>query len=211
MEESSCVDLTGFDECCRGTDACWWKFLGCPACFLTGDIQLVLLDALPWWSGKCSSSFFSCWGFCTFFFFFLISCGYLPHTGLNCRMALDLNYFYYVLWQSIVVHREQSMFAWYPWHPHLPCFTVALRLLPGEIPGTGFCEVQCHQHTRTSLRPQWSIPVCPPQKWHTVGIFLLWMLIILANDTDMGGALRFLESSVRIQNVDQVQKSSGKK
>lgn len=146
-----------------------------------------------------------------FFFFFLISCGYLPHTGLNCRMALDLNYFYYVLWQSIVVHREQSMFAWYPWHPHLPCFTVALRLLPGEIPGTGFCEVQCHQHTRTSLRPQWSIPVCPPQKWHTVGIFLLWMLIILANDTDMGGALRFLESSVRIQNVDQVQKSSGKK
>lgn len=100
-------------------------------------------------------------------FFFLISCDYLPHTGLNCSMALNLNYFYYILRQSVVVHCEQSMFAWYPWHPCLPRFIVALRLLPGEIPGTGCCGMQCHKRTRTSLCPQWSIPVCPPQKGHS--------------------------------------------
>jgi len=43
-----------------------------------------------------------------------------------------------------------------------------------------------------------------------VGIFLLWMLITLENDTDVGGALSFLDNRVKIQNVDQVEKSPGK-
>lgn len=72
------------------------------------------------------------------------------------------------------------------------------QVTPREIPGTGFCGVQCHKCSRTSLCPQWSILVHPPQKYHTVGIFLLWVLITLANDTDVGGALSFLEDGVRI-------------
>lgn len=34
----SCVDLSGFDEYCRRSDAYGWKFLGYHVCFLTGNI-----------------------------------------------------------------------------------------------------------------------------------------------------------------------------
>lgn len=52
--------------------------------------------------------------------------------------------------------------------------------------------------------------LCVLPRRDTVGLFLLWMLTTLANHTDVGGALSFLENRVRIQNVDQVEKSPGK-
>lgn len=43
------------------------------------------------------------------------------------------------------------------------------------------------------------------------GFFCYVCKLTLANDTDMGGALSFLENRFRIQNIDQVEKSPEKK
>lgn len=51
--------------------------------------------------------------------------------------------------------------------------------------------------------------MCPPQKWCTVGKFLLWNFITLANDTDIRGVLNFLENRVKIQNLDNFEKPPG--
>lgn len=69
VEKMSCVDWKSFDGPCRMSDACWQKFLGEHACYLQEMSQLVLLDAAPSWSGKCSCSLLSCWGFLCIFFF----------------------------------------------------------------------------------------------------------------------------------------------
>lgn len=94
--EMSCMDLVGFASY-RRSDAYWWEEVESfkdrgPAkgpCLFFGRrhhrwffwrliIRQMLLFIL------------SCWGFCIF-----LSVCFLPHAGLNCSTATDLNYFCY--------------------------------------------------------------------------------------------------------------------
>lgn len=175
----------------------WVEVFRVPCLFLGREHGLVLLDVPPSSSGKGSFSFLSCWGFCTLFF----------------KSAVAVTHWiaaWHLIWIVCIMscgRARWSVMSRACLHDTLDAlifhtlFIMALRLLPGEIPGTGCCGVQCHEHPTTSLCPQWWVPAGPPQKWHTVGIFLLWMLMTLADNTDVGRALSLLESRVRIQNV----------
>lgn len=109
--------------------------------------------------------------------------------------ALDLNYFYYVPWWSAPVHREQSLFVRYPPHSHPPRCLLAVGYFQGEFQALAAVG-QCHEYTGTALSTAVSSCVSSPEG--TLGIFLLHVLIALANYTDVGGVLSFLENGVKV-------------
>lgn len=163
-----------------------------PACFLTRGITIG--------SSRCPSSGKCTFSFCLAEAFALYLCVFSLMLGWIAARQLIWIIFVIVLWQKATAHCKQSMFARYPHRPHPAHCVVALGFLPGEIPGIGCWRAQCHKHTVLSG---------PPQKWCTVGIFLLWNLITLANDTDVRRALNFLENRVKIQNLDNFEKPPG--
>lgn len=202
----------GRDDLCGFNWLWWilqkeWCFLGDPACFLAGDITVSSSGCSTIMIKQMLFSFLSCWGFCTFFFF-------LNQLWLSPSHWVELQH---GSWSELFLLCPVAEHSGPSWAEHVGMIPLtpssSMLYHDSQVTSRGasrdwlFWGAMGRECTRTSLCLQWSIPACPPQKWHTLGIFLLWMLITLANDTDMGGALSFLEKRVKIQNVDQVEKS----
>lgn len=120
--------------------------------------------------------------------FFFIRCGYLPPS----------TYFYSMSWRSATLHREQSPFVRYPRHPHPPAFRVAAGYFQGKFQALAAVG-QCHEHPGTALST--AVSSCLSSLGGTPGLFLLRVLIALANYTDVGGVDSRLNVSHRARTV----------
>lgn len=122
------------------------------------------------------------------FALFFIRCGYLPPS----------TYFYSMSWRSAALHREQSPFVRYPRHPHPPAFRVAAGYFQGKFQALAAVG-QCHEHPGTALST--AVSSCLSSPGGTLGLFLLRVLIALANYTDVGGVDSRLNVSHRAWTV----------
>lgn len=85
-----------------------------------------------------------------------------------------------------------------PRHPHPPAFLVAAGYFQGQFQALAAVG-QCHEHTGTALSS--AVSSCLSSPGGTPGLFLLRVLIALANYTDVGGVDSRLNVSHRARTA----------